>query len=256
MIESAYPGALDESAPEACDPTDHMDNTGAGKINDTGSEEEVVGVEGAGPAITRPEPVGNNRVDKSGEKRRIYKVGNELSPLGDGAAGDAGGGDGESPLVEEVAVVKGIGWNVLETEEVAADEAVGRGTEGEGEAEEVVEEAAGGGVEDVGEHDVHGVLGADGTGAEHGEAELHREDEVGGEQEVCVVHREGRVGELVVDGGQLVADEVGGGGCVGCIGAEVLGQLLWRASWKGHDWLWFGQKVLESLRGKIGRAHV
>nr|GMD67820.1 hypothetical protein CR513_44452 [Ipomoea batatas] len=95
-------------------------------------------------------------------------------------AGDAGGGYSESPLVKEVAVIKAGGsvGDILQAEEVVADEAVGvaAGAEGEGEAEEVVEEATGGGVEDVGEHDVHSVLGADGAGAEHGEAELHGED--------------------------------------------------------------------------------
>ena len=48
-----------------------------------------------------------------------------------------------------------------EAKKVATDEGVRRGTKGEGEAEEVVREATGSGVEDVGEHDVHGVLGTD-----------------------------------------------------------------------------------------------
>jgi len=45
------------------------------------------------------------RVDEAGEEGRVYKVRDELRSLGDGAAGDAGGGDGEGPLVKEVAVV-------------------------------------------------------------------------------------------------------------------------------------------------------
>ncbi|CAM8883377.1 unnamed protein product [Rhodiola kirilowii] len=46
--------------------------------------------------------------------------------------------------------------------------------------EEVKEQAAGCGVEDVGQHDVHGVLGVDGADAEHDEAEVGGEEEVGG----------------------------------------------------------------------------
>lgn len=103
---------------------------------------------------------------------------------------------------------------------MAADEAVGRRTVGEGEAEEVVEEAAGGGVEDVGEHDVHGVFGANGAGAEHGEAELHGEDEVGGVEEVGVVDGVVDVGEAVGGGGEEAADVCGGAGGVSGVGAE------------------------------------
>ena len=214
-----------------------MDNSRAGEIYDSGAEEEVPGVVSAGPTVAGPEPMRHDGVNEAGEEGGVDEVSHELSPLGDGAAGDAGGGDGEGPLVEEVAVVEVRRGDVLEAEEVAADEAVGGCAEGEGEAEEVVEEATGGRVQDVGEHDVHGVLGADGAGAEHGEAELHGEDEVCGEEEVGVVHREGGVGELVANGGELVADEVGGCEGVGGVGAEVLRQLRRRAIGQGHGWL-------------------
>ncbi|KAG5127205.1 hypothetical protein JHK82_028040 [Glycine max] len=117
------------------------------------------------------------------------------------------------------------------------DEAVGGGAESEGEAEEVVEEAAGGSVQDVGEHDVHGVLGADGAGAEHGEAELHRKNEVGGKEEVGVVDGEGRVDELAVHGGKLAADKGGGGGGVCGVWAEKLGQLFGGTSRQRHGGL-------------------
>ena len=182
--------------------------------------------------------MGDDGVDEAGEEGGVDEIGHELCAFGDGAAGDAGGGDGEGPLIEKVAVVEALGGEFLEAEEVFANEAVGGGAEGEGEAEEVVEEAAGGGVEDVGEHDVHGVLGADGAGAEHGEAELHREDEVGGEEEVSVVDREGRVDELVVHGGEPVADEGGGGGSVCGIWAQELGKLDGGTIWQRHGyWL-------------------
>lgn len=60
-----------------------------------------------------------------------------------------------------------------------ANEAIRGCAEGEGEAKEVIRDGTGCSVEDVGEHDVHGVFGANGAGAEHGKAQLHGEDEVG-----------------------------------------------------------------------------
>ena len=120
----------------------------------------------------------NYRINEAGQEGRVYEVSHELGSLGYGAAGNTGSRYGKSPLVKKEAVVPGGPRVVFEAEEVAAYETVGGGTEGEGEAEEVVGEAAGGSVKDVGEHYVHGVLGADGAGAQHGEAELHGEDKV------------------------------------------------------------------------------
>lgn len=107
---------------------------------------------------------------------------------------------------------------------MTADEGVGGSAKSEGEAEEVVEKAAGSGVKDVGEHDVHGVFGADGAGTEHGKAELHGEDEIGGEEKVDGVDGEFGVGEVVGGGGEFVANEGGGGTGVGDIWTEELGQ--------------------------------
>ncbi|KAM3388167.1 hypothetical protein ACQJBY_010748 [Aegilops geniculata] len=198
VVEPADAGPLDERAPEAGDAADHVHDAGAGEVDHPGLEEQRAGRAGrGGPAVDGPDPVGHHRVDEPGEEGRVDEVGDELRPLGDGARGDAGGGDGEGPLEEEEAVVEAGLRHVLEAEEVLPDEAVGGRAEGEGEAEEVVEERAGGGVEHVGEHDVHGVLGPDGAGAEHGEAELHGEDEVGREEQVGGVHRRRGVGEPV-----------------------------------------------------------
>ena len=118
---------------------------------------------------------------------------------------------------------------------MAADEAVGGATEGKSKAEEVVEEATSGGVEDVCQHDVHGVFGANGTGAEHGEAELHGEDEVSRKQEVGTVHGKGGVGESAFHSGKSVADEARCCRSVCGVGTEESGQLLHRAFWqRGH----------------------
>ena len=77
------------------------------------------------------------------------------------------------------------------------NETVRGGAKSKGEAEHVEEDAARGGVEDVGEHDVHGVLGAYGAGAQHGESELHGEYEVSGEKKESGVDGVSCVSELV-----------------------------------------------------------
>jgi len=182
-VKPAEARALDEGSPEAGNAADQMDDAGAGEVDDARPEEELPGRPARGrPPVGGPEPVGRHRVHEAGEEGGVGEVRHELRPLGDGARRDAGGGDGEGPLEEEEVVAEAGLREAPEAEEVAPDEAVGGRPEGEGEAEEVVEERAGGGVEDVGEHDVDGVLGLDGARAEHGE------DEVGGEEQVRRVH--------------------------------------------------------------------
>ncbi|CAL5031088.1 unnamed protein product [Urochloa decumbens] len=197
VVEAPDAWALDERAPEARHAADHVDDAGAGEVDDAGAEEERSrGAARGGPPVGGPEPVGHDGVHEPREERRVDEVGDELGPLGDGPRRDPRGGDGEGPLVEEEVVVEPGPREVLEPEELLPDEAVGGRAEGEGEAEEVVEERARGGVQHVGQHDVHGVLGADGPRAEHGEPELHREDEVGREEKVRGVHGRRRVREL------------------------------------------------------------
>ncbi|BAS90025.1 Os04g0509500, partial [Oryza sativa Japonica Group] len=198
VVEPPDAGALDERAPEPGDTADHVDDAGAGEVDDTGAEQQRSGrAGGRGPPIGGPDPVGHHRVDEPGEEGGVDEVGDELRPLGDGARRDPGGGDGEGPLEEEEVVVEPGLRHVLEAEELLPDEAVGRRAEGEGEAEEVVEERPGRGVEHVGEHDVHRVLGPHRPGAEHREPELHGEHEVRREEQVRRVHRRRRVGEPV-----------------------------------------------------------
>ena len=93
----------------------------------------------------------------------------------------------KSPLIEKETIISGGVRDAGEVKKVAADEGVGGGTKGKGKAKEVVGEATGSGVKDVGEHDVHGVFGTDRASTKHGKPQLHGEDEVGGEEEVCVV---------------------------------------------------------------------
>ena len=179
----------------------------------------------------------HNWVHEASEKGRIYEIGNELGSLGDRATGYSSSGYSESPLVQEGAVIKGGSWEGFEAKKMVADEAVWGGPKSEGKAEEVIEDTTGGGVEDVGEHDVHGVFGSDGAGAEHGEAELHGEDEVGGEEEIGGVYGVGSVGEFVGDVGELFAKVGCGCGRVGGVGPKELGKSIrWAGEWRRHGW--------------------
>ena len=139
-----------------------MDNAASGEVDCAGTKQEVARA-GAEPPVGRPEPVDHDRVDKASEEEGEDEIGAELGAFSDGAAGDASHGYGESPLVEEVAVVVGGIRDVFESEIVGANEGVGGGAraKGKGEAKEVVGDAADNGVDHIGEHDVHGVLGSD-----------------------------------------------------------------------------------------------
>lgn len=83
---------------------------------------------------------------------------------------------------------------------MSPDESFGRSSKGKGVTEKIVEESSCGSVKDIGEHDVHRVLGSNGASTEHSEAELHGEDEVSREEKVGVVYGKGCIGESVVSG--------------------------------------------------------
>jgi len=102
-------------------------------------------------------------------------------------------------LVEKVGVVSRGRGDVFETKVVFTDETIGRRSKGKGVAKQIIEETTGCSVKDVGKHDVHSILGSHGTGTEHSEAKLHREDKVGGEEKVSVVYSESGVDKFVVD---------------------------------------------------------
>lgn len=127
--------------------------------------------------------MGHDGVNEAREEEGEDKVSAELGALGNGAASDASDSDGKGPLIEEVAVIIGAIRDVFKGEEVGTDEGVGV-PEGEGKTEEVVGDTADDGIDNVGKHDVHGVLGPNGPSTEHGEAKLHYKYQVRREEEV------------------------------------------------------------------------
>jgi hypothetical protein len=126
-----------------------VDDAGACEVDDAGAKQKITSVERVGPTVRGPEPMGDNRVHEAGEEGGVDKIGHELGALGDGATGDSGGGNGEGPLVEKRAVVKGLRQDILQAEKVVADETIGGSAKGKGKAEEIIEEATGGSGENV-----------------------------------------------------------------------------------------------------------
>ncbi|PTQ43661.1 hypothetical protein MARPO_0023s0005 [Marchantia polymorpha] len=189
--EFADARSLDVRPPEARDAAHHVDDAAAREV-DGAHAEQPRGAGGAQPAVDRPHPVRDDGVHEA-------------------AAGDAGGGDGERPLEEEEAVVESVRsvGDVVQAEEIAADEriVVLAAPEGEAESEQIERDASRGCVQDIGHHDVHGVFGPHRARAQHGEANLHREDEVGREEQVHIVDGQRVARESVGHAAQLGAQE-------------------------------------------------
>lgn len=106
VVEPTYSRTFDYRSPQPGDASDQVDDSGSGKIDDSGSEQEVVGSTRAGPAVGGPEPVSDDGINEAGEEQGVDQIGDELSPFGDRAACYSGSGNRESPLVEEESVVE------------------------------------------------------------------------------------------------------------------------------------------------------
>mmetsp|Transcript_13757 Transcript_13757/g.35109 ORF Transcript_13757/g.35109 Transcript_13757/m.35109 type:complete len:295 (+) Transcript_13757:562-1446(+) len=147
-VEATKTGPDDDGAHQAGKAADHVDDAAAGKVNHAGAEEKIIGLEGGEPPLSRPDPVGDDGVDKGAEEEGVAEVGVERGALGDRAGHDGGGGGGEGPLEEkEVEAVRAPGASA-EIGEVGEGEVglanedgvalVGLVTVGEGKTEDVV----------------------------------------------------------------------------------------------------------------------
>ncbi|KAG5415393.1 hypothetical protein IGI04_002960 [Brassica rapa subsp. trilocularis] len=61
---------------------------------------------------------------------------------------------------------------------MSSDESFERSAKDKGVTKKIVKESSGCSVKDIGEHDVHRILGSNGARTEHRKAELHGEDEM------------------------------------------------------------------------------
>ncbi|KAI3757542.1 hypothetical protein L6452_05082 [Arctium lappa] len=182
MVKPTYSWAFDERTVQANDTTNNVDHTRS--------------TDPAKSITFDPEKSYRNlwrspirRLTRTNEKRLesgVNKVSDELGSFSNGSGCDSGGGDGEGPLVQEIAVNRppAAASRTLVSMMFLV------------------------------------FLGTDGAETEHCETKLHGEDELGGEKKISGVNGVCGVVELGGDGVELVADESGGTGDVSGVGAE------------------------------------
>ena len=104
--EAAGTGTDNHGTHKTSETTNHVHNTGAGKVNHTNTVELVTGagtvhLEGGEPSVAVPHPVSHSGVHECGEEEGVAEVSLERGTLGDGTRDDGGGGGGEGPLEKE-----------------------------------------------------------------------------------------------------------------------------------------------------------
>src|SRR5689334_22388063 len=125
-------------------------------------------------------------VNESGDRHAVNQVSDESGASDHGAGGDGRAGIGKGKLEQperQEGDAGGLigGWRILQEEPVIAYEAVAV-AEHEGKAEAVEQNAAETGVDDAFHQYVYGFAGAAEAGFEHGEADLHAENQKGRDQ--------------------------------------------------------------------------
>ena len=151
------------------------------------ARQEVAGAaHGGQEAVRTPGPVADDRIDEARDGDAVEQIADEAGAADHGAGGDGGAGVGEGELEDPDGQEGDAGGLIgrrraLQEEPVVADEAVAV-AEHEGEAEGVEENAAEAGVDDALHQHVDGLARAAEAGFEHGEADLHAEDQEGRDQ--------------------------------------------------------------------------
>ena len=71
-VKAAHAGTDEKASPEPAESSDHVHDSRAGKVNVSGVEEVSQAVPSiAHPAVLRPGPMGNNRVDPCRDDERV-----------------------------------------------------------------------------------------------------------------------------------------------------------------------------------------
>ena len=177
VVESSLTGSKDNGSDKSGSSSSQVDDTRSGKVDNTNITPGV-GTEGGQPSIGTPDGVDNNGVDKSSEEDRVAKVGLHLATFGDGSGDNSGGGGGESKLEEPSDVVTTRSEIANEEVVVSNEGSVTRGSRvvGKGETNGPETKSTTTGIQQVLQHDILDVLGADRSSAEHGETRLHEEN--------------------------------------------------------------------------------
>src|ERR1700692_2198491 len=169
--------------------SDGVNDCGPGEVVEahSGARPEVAVAAHVGqPTVRSPGPVADDRINETRDANAVQEVADEAGPSdhrtgGDGRAG-IGEGELENPNGEERDAGGFIsGRGVLQEEPVVADEAVSV-CEHKREADGIEENSTKASIHDAFDEDVHRFAGTAEAGFEHGEADLHAEDEERGDE--------------------------------------------------------------------------
>ena len=141
-----------------------------------------------------PGGVGNDGVDDTNQKGRVEKIGLHWSTFSNGSSNNGGKSASKGKLEEPI-----LKTNVVALEEKALVSDKGLvgaipivTTISQGISNRPKGEATTTGVEKIPQDDVLDVLGANGTGAEHGETSLHKVDQCTGKDQVESINTIGK----------------------------------------------------------------
>src|SRR6185369_9288553 len=131
--------------------------------------------------VRAPGPVADDRVDKAGDGDAIYQIANETGTADHRARRDGRAGIGKSKLEEpERQERHAAGFirrrHTVQEEPVVPDESIAV-AEHEGETKGVEKDTAQAGIDDAFHQNVDGLARAAEPGLQHGEADLHTENE-------------------------------------------------------------------------------
>ena len=87
VIKATHTRTKDDSHDNGHHATGHMDRTRTGQINGSTAKERI-GVGVGQPSVDRPEAVGDDGVDETGQEGRVEEIGGHLATLGDGTGND------------------------------------------------------------------------------------------------------------------------------------------------------------------------
>ena len=106
-VKASKAGSNKDGCSKTASATDHVHNTRTSEVNVAAVEEPLGAAGGSSesvgePALARPGPVDNNRVDPAGDEPSVAEVRVEVEALRNGSSRDGSGSGSKGPLVEEV----------------------------------------------------------------------------------------------------------------------------------------------------------
>src|ERR1700674_1332476 len=138
------------------------------------------------PAIRSPGPVANDRIDETGNGNTVEEIADKSGTADHGSGSDRGTGIRKSKLEDPDGEERDAGGfigrrSTLQEEPVISNESVAV-AEHEGKADGIEENAAKTGIHNAFHEHIDGFARTTESGLQHGEADLHAENQEGGNQ--------------------------------------------------------------------------